>query len=109
MQQSAAFKILRTRLKTVPSYSFTGEEHRNTSPETSNSSGLNHADSGSHSTQDGLVTQNVEKMCNGINFASRLQQFQKMQQVHRANAKSQAQLRITSVTLTKVANKLFLN
>ncbi|XP_048502612.1 protein VAC14 homolog isoform X3 [Beta vulgaris subsp. vulgaris] len=100
-QQSAAFKILRTRLKTVPSYSFTGEEHRNTSPETSNSSGLNHADSGSHSTQDGLVTQNVEKMCNGINFASRLQQFQKMQQVHRANAKSQAQLRITSVTLTK--------
>ncbi|XP_021843225.2 protein VAC14 homolog [Spinacia oleracea] len=99
-QQSAAFKILRTRLKTVPSYSFSGEQHQNKSQETSNTGGPNHMDSGPNCTQDG-VAQDVEIMCNGINFASRLQQFQKMQQEHREHAKSQARFKKASVSLSK--------
>lgn len=106
MQQSAAFKILRTRLKTVPSYSFSGEQHQNKSQETSNTGGPNHMDSGPNCTQDG-VAQDVEIMCNGINFASRLQQFQKMQQEHREHAKSQARFKKASVSLSKVAIGLF--
>ncbi|XP_057528713.1 protein VAC14 homolog isoform X1 [Amaranthus tricolor] len=101
-QQSAAFKILRTRLKTVPSYSFNGEHQGwNTPSETSHSRVSNHVDSRPHCTQDGVMTQDVESMCNGINFDSRLQQFQHMQQEHRIHAKAQAQLRKSSVTSTK--------
>ena len=108
MQQSAAFKILRTRLKTVPSYSFNGEHQGwNTPSETSHSRVSNHVDSRPHCTQDGVMTQDVESMCNGINFDSRLQQFQHMQQEHRIHAKAQAQLRKSSVTSTKVENTLF--
>ncbi|CAO2829981.1 unnamed protein product [Amaranthus hypochondriacus] len=101
-QQSAAFKILRTRLKTVPSYSFNGEHQGwNTPSETSHSRVSNHVDSRPHCTEDGVMTQDVESMCNGINFDSRLQQFQHMQQEHRIHAKAQAQLRKSSVTSTK--------
>lgn len=106
VQQSAAFKILRTRLKTVPSYSFTSEQHRDMTQETVHSRGPNHVDSRSLFTQDGVVTQD-EPMSNGINFASRLQQFQKMQQEHRSHAKSQVHLRKGSVTSTKVEIELF--
>ncbi|XP_034223653.1 protein VAC14 homolog isoform X4 [Prunus dulcis] len=89
-QQSAAFKILRTRLKTVPSYSFNGEQLRRTS------SGnpyqiLHHMPGGSQITEDGDISQDSKNSHNGINFASRLQQFEQMQRQHRQHAKVQAQ------------------
>lgn len=109
VQQSVAFKILRTRLKTVPSYSFSSEQqNQNMSPEASNSAGSNHVNSGPHSTQDGVMTQDVETLCNGINFVSNLHEFQKMQKVHRVHAKSQAQSKKSSVNSTKVPKHLFL-
>lgn len=97
MQQSAAFKILRTRLKTVPSYSFNSEQFRRTS------SGnpyqiLHHISSGSQITEDGDSIQDGANSHNGINFASRLQQFGQMQHQHRMHAKKQAQLRNSSST-----------
>ncbi|PQQ18847.1 protein VAC14 homolog [Prunus yedoensis var. nudiflora] len=89
-QQSAAFKILRTRLKTVPLYSFNGEQIRRTS------SGnpyqiLHHMPGGSQITEDGDINQDSKNSHNGINFASRLQQFEQMQQQHRQHVKVQAQ------------------
>ena len=39
---------------------------------------------------------------NGINFASRLQQFEQMQQQHRMHSKSQAQSRYSSNSSMKV-------
>lgn len=97
MQQSAAFKILRTRLKTVPSYSFNSEQFRRTS------SGnpyqiLHHIPSGSQITEDGDSIQDGANSHNGINFASRLQQFGQMQHQHRMHAKTQSQLRNSSST-----------
>ncbi|CAO2828536.1 unnamed protein product [Amaranthus hypochondriacus] len=101
-QQSAAFKILRTRLKTVPTYSFVGEQkYWSTPPETSHSKISNHVDIELHYTQDGVMMQDGENMSNGINFDSRLKQFTQMQQEHRVNAKSRAQLRKSSVNMTK--------
>ncbi|KAB1205823.1 hypothetical protein CJ030_MR7G027988 [Morella rubra] len=96
-QQSAAFKILRTRLKTVPSYSFNSEQFRRTS------SGnpyqiLHHIPSGSQITEDGDSIQDGANSHNGINFASRLQQFGQMQHQHRMHAKTQSQLRNSSST-----------
>ncbi len=102
MQQSASFKILRTRLKTVPSYSFNSEPFRQTS------SGnpyqiLHHMPSGSHITEDGDRMQDGGSH-NGINFTSRLHQFEQMQHQHRMLAKVQAQLRNSSTTsLSKVS------
>jgi len=97
MQQSAAFKILRTRLKTVPSYSFSGEQLQNTSLGTSHIRGPNHIP-----VQDGEVKQDKQ----GINFALRLQQFEKMQRQHRARAKSQAKSQNTSAS--KVISNCYL-
>lgn len=97
MQQSAAFKILRTRLKTVPSYSFNGEQFRRTS--SGNSYQIpHHMPSGSQITEDGDRIQDGGNSHNGINFASRLQQFEQMQHQHRMHAKEQAQLRNSSST-----------
>ncbi|KAM4108945.1 hypothetical protein ACJW30_03G085200 [Castanea mollissima] len=88
-QQSAAFKILRTRLKTVPTYSFNGEQFRRTS------SGnpyqiLHHMPSGSQITEDGDGMQDGGNSHNGINFALRLKQFEEMQHQHRMHAQEQA-------------------
>ncbi|KAK4542430.1 hypothetical protein RGQ29_033189 [Quercus rubra] len=96
-QQSAAFKILRTRLKTVPSYSFNGEQFRRTS------SGnpyqiLHHMPSGSQINEDGDGMQDGGNSHNGINFALRLQQFEQMQYQHRMHAQAQAQSRNSSTT-----------
>lgn len=101
MQQSAAFKILRTRLKAVPSYSFNGEQLRRTS------SGnpyqvLHHMPSGSQITEDGDGIQDGASLHNGINFAARLQQFEQMQHQHRVHTKMQAQLRNSSNSSSKV-------
>jgi len=83
MQQSAAFKILRTRLKTVPTYSFsTGNQ-------------IGRATSGvpfsqyKHQNEDGdLEDDNINSSHQGINFAVRLQQFENVQNLHRGQART---------------------
>lgn len=85
MQQSKAFKILRTRLKTVPSYSFNGEQFRQTSGDSY--SQIHRMLNGSQVSEDGDVDNDFQSMHSGINFASRLQQFEQMQQQHRMHSK----------------------
>lgn len=89
MQQSAAFKILRTRLKTVPSYALSSEQIKRTS------SGnpyqiIQHIP---NISEDGDVHEDEKNLHNGIKFPLRLQQFEHMQHLHRMHAKSQAQAR----------------
>ncbi|KAI3730687.1 hypothetical protein L1987_61860 [Smallanthus sonchifolius] len=86
-QQSSAFKVLRTRLKTVPSYSFNKEEINRTSS----------ANTTIHFSDEGDMN-----MHNGINFASWLQRFQQIQQKHHAHLKSQVQSHNTSTNSSKV-------
>ncbi|KAG6714087.1 hypothetical protein I3842_05G185500 [Carya illinoinensis] len=100
-QQSAAFKILRTRLKTVPSYSFNGEQVRRTS------SGnpyqiIHHVPSGSQISENGDGIQDGANSHNGINFASMLQQFEQMQRQHHMHTKVQALSRNNSTTSLSV-------
>ncbi|KAK7843206.1 protein vac14 like protein [Quercus suber] len=95
-QQSAAFKILRTRLKTVPSYSFNGDQFRQTSGNPYQI--LHHMPSGSQITEDGDGMQDGGNSHNGINFALRLQQFEQMQYQHRMHAQAQAQSWSSSTT-----------
>nr|KJB78182.1 hypothetical protein B456_012G182400 [Gossypium raimondii] len=91
-QQSAAFKILQTRLKTVPSYSFNGDQ-------------LKHALSGNpyfhhgapQISEDGNKNLNNGNVQNDINFTSWLEQFEQIQRQHRLLAKSQAQSRNNSL------------
>ena len=85
-----AFKILRTRLKTVPSYSFTGDQFKWLS--------------GSPYSQIevGDMDEDLLNAHNGIKFASRLQQFEQMQHQHRMNSKSQSQSRYSSNSWMKV-------
>jgi len=78
-QQSAAFKILRTRLKTVP-YS---ENLKRTSSANPYSQIL-------QVTEDGNRNQDTTNY-RAINFPSRLQQFESMQQQHRDHLKNQLQ------------------
>ncbi|KAE8699026.1 Protein VAC14-like protein [Hibiscus syriacus] len=101
-QQSAAFKILRTRLKAVPSYSFNGDQLKRASSSGNSYNQILHY-SGSQITEDGNISQDNGNLHNGINFASRLQQFQQMQQQHRMLEKSQAQAqaRKSSSSLSK--------
>ncbi|GKB39461.1 hypothetical protein Tco_0884403 [Tanacetum coccineum] len=89
LQQSAAFKILRTRLKTVPSHSFDKEQLKRTS-------------SGMHFADDNSNNDDSQNMHNGINFASWLQRFEQMQQQHRLHYKSQAQSQKSSTSSSKV-------
>nr|KJB15355.1 hypothetical protein B456_002G172300 [Gossypium raimondii] len=99
-QQSAAFKILRTRLKTVPSHSFNGDQLKRASSGNPYSQILHY--SGSQITEDGNVRQDNGNLQNGINFASRLQQFVQMQRQHRMLEKSQEQSQArSSSTLSK--------
>ncbi|KAM3339144.1 protein VAC14 isoform X1 [Capsicum galapagoense] len=96
-QQSAAFKILRTRLKTVPSYSFKEEKVARTS------SGIPffNGGGGSQISEDGNPNENSHDMHNGINFASRLKHFKQIQQQHRLHSKSQIYSRFSSASSTK--------
>ena len=95
LQQSAAFKILRTRLKTVPSYAFSGDQvKRSTSGNTYQL--LHHLSGGSHATEDGDVNEDERNLHNGIKFTARLQQFENMQDKHRTRAKEKAQSRSNS-------------
>ncbi|KAJ4843721.1 PtdIns(3,5)P(2) sythesis regulation factor [Turnera subulata] len=99
-QQSAAFEILRNRLKTVPSYSFGGDQFKRTSSGNPYSQILH---SGSQIDEDGDVDEDYgnSSLHNGINFTSRLQQFEQMQQQHRMHAKAQAQSRKNSTSSSK--------
>ena len=92
MQQSVAFKILRTRLKTVPPYSFSGEQFKRLSPgkaftEVNHVGGSQIAEDGDGDTRNGH---------NGINFASLLKDFVRVQEQHRAHSKMQSQVRCSS-------------
>ena len=90
MQQSAAFKILKTRLKAVPSYSFNGEQSRGV-PSGDPYQFLHHIPDGSQNqiNEDGDLGEDGGNPHNGINFAARLQQFQQMQYQHRMHTKAQ--------------------
>ncbi|XP_020220630.1 protein VAC14 homolog isoform X2 [Cajanus cajan] len=99
-QQSAAFKILKTRLKAVPSYSFNGEQLKKTS------SGnpyqfLHHMSGGSQISEDGDIAMDGGNSHNGINFVARLQQFQQMQHQHRVHFKTQPLSRKSSSSSSK--------
>ncbi|KAJ4974133.1 hypothetical protein NE237_007307 [Protea cynaroides] len=89
-QQSLAFKILRTRLRTVPSYSFSGDQFNPTSSGNPNQI-LHLMPSGSQILEDGDKNQETGHAHNGINFAVRLQQFEHKRLQHRMHAKSQMQ------------------
>ncbi|KAF7049947.1 hypothetical protein CFC21_058387 [Triticum aestivum] len=80
-QQSAAFKILRTRLKTVPF----SENLKRTSSANPYSQIL-------QVTEDGNRNQDAPNY-SAIDFSSRLQQFGSMQQQHRNHLKNQLQSR----------------
>ncbi|CAI0432074.1 unnamed protein product [Linum tenue] len=98
-QQSAAFKILRTRLKTVPSYSFSGDQVKWTSSGTPYSQILHHSPSVSQISEDGDVVGQVlgnSNSHNGINFTSKLQQFEHVQRQHRLHTRELAHSRNTS-------------
>lgn len=79
LQQSAAFKILRTRLKTVPSYSFKREQT-------------------THALSENNVNEDPRYLHNGIDFASWLQRFEQMQKQHREHLKSQTLSRNSSIS-----------
>ncbi|KAE9607520.1 putative vacuole morphology and inheritance protein [Lupinus albus] len=92
-QQSPAFKILKTRLKAVPSYPFNGEQ-------------LKRAPSGNpyqflHHSEDGNITVDGGNSHNGINFGARLQQFKQMQHQQHVHWKAQALSNKTSMSLPK--------
>lgn len=87
-QQSVAFKILRTRLKTVPF----SENLKRTSSANSDSQIL-------QVTEDGNRNQDTLSY-NAINFPSLLQQFENMQQQHRNHLKDQLQSCKSSSALT---------
>ena len=104
MQQSAAFKILRARLKTVPSYSFSGDQVKRTSSGNPHPRIMHHIPCGSQISEDGDVNQDVgaSNSHDGINFTSSLHQFEQMQRQHRMHAKMQAQSRNSSTPSSKV-------
>nr|GMD19772.1 protein VAC14 homolog isoform X1 [Ipomoea batatas] len=104
-QQSAAFKVLRTRLKTVPKYSFSGEHLRRT-PSGNPYSQISYLRGGSHISEDGDTSEDSHDMHNAINFSSRLQQFEQIQQQHRVHSKSQAHLSHNSMSSTKFVQEV---
>ncbi|XP_075518606.1 protein VAC14 homolog [Primulina tabacum] len=97
-QQSVAFKILQTRLKTVPPYSFSGEQYKRVSPGSILLEG-NYV--GGSQLSDGDISEDPHNMNDGMNFDSRLRQFENVQQQHRIHTKSQAQSRYISASSGK--------
>ncbi|XP_018441181.1 protein VAC14 homolog isoform X1 [Raphanus sativus] len=82
-QQSAAFKILRTRLKTVPTYSFSGGGQISRA-----SSGVPFSQYMHHREDGDAEDNNINNSHQGINFAARLQQFENVQNQHRGQARN---------------------
>ncbi|KAL6003428.1 hypothetical protein ACLOJK_023651 [Asimina triloba] len=92
MLQSAAFKILKTRLKTVPSSALSTEPSNRTASVNPDTQMLNHMPS-AQIMEDGDRNQDAGNVHNGINFLDKLQQFALMQQLHRLHARSPSQQR----------------
>jgi len=107
MQQSAAFKILKTRLKAVPSYSFNGEQLKRMP--SGDPYQFHNVPDGFRTIEDGVVAEDGGSSRNKINFAARLQQFQQMQHKHRVLAKTQAKSRNISPSSSKVADLFILH
>ncbi|KAF9677462.1 hypothetical protein SADUNF_Sadunf08G0110200 [Salix dunnii] len=105
-QQSAAFKILRTRLKTVPSYSFSGDQVKRTSSGNPYPQIIHHIPCGSQISEDGDVNHDVgaSNSHNGIDFNLSLHQFEQMQRQHRMHARTQAEARNSTTSSSKVWN-----
>lgn len=99
MQQSAAFKILRTRLKTVPTYSFSGGDQQ-----ISRASSVPFAQY--HEDGDRKEDKNINTSHQGINFDARLQQFEKVQNQHRGLARTKVNYSYSSSSssTSKVTN-----
>lgn len=97
-----AFKVLRTRLKTVPSYTFGGEQSNRMS------SGNAFAEvnflKGSPISEDGDFSEDQWSIHNGIDFSSRLQLFEQVQEQHRLHYRSHAQFRASSISSAKVCS-----
>ncbi|KAL8137983.1 hypothetical protein V2J09_003984 [Rumex salicifolius] len=94
-QQSAAFKILRTRLKTIPPCSLDVEQSQ-----TLGNPGMKISHTiGSQMTND--VKQDTITVPDGINFSSRLLQFEHMQKQHRDYAKREATRRKNATLSSK--------
>ncbi|KAH0924045.1 hypothetical protein HID58_024063, partial [Brassica napus] len=84
-QQSGAFRILQTRLKTVPTYSFSGGGDQISRA----FSGVPFSQYMMHHHEDGDAEDyNINSSHQGINFAARLQQFENVQNQHRGQARS---------------------
>ncbi|KAE9615753.1 putative vacuole morphology and inheritance protein [Lupinus albus] len=103
-QQSAAFKILKTRLKAVPSYSFNGMQSKRM-PSGDSYQFLHHMSNGSQIIEDGVLAEDGGSSHNGINFDARLQQFQKMQHLHRMHFKVQTKSLNNSTPSPKEAKR----
>ncbi|XP_019420378.1 PREDICTED: protein VAC14 homolog isoform X1 [Lupinus angustifolius] len=103
-QQSAAFKILKTRLKAVPSYSFNGMQSKRV-PSGDSYQFLHHMSNGSQIIEDGDLAKDGGSSNNGINFDARLQQFQQMQHLHRMHFKAQTKSLNNSTPLPKEAQR----
>nr|VDD38209.1 unnamed protein product [Brassica oleracea] len=83
-QQSGAFRILQTRLKTVPTYSFSGGGDQISRA----FSGVPFSQYMMHHHEDGDAEDyNINSSHQGINFAARLQQFENVQNQHRGQAR----------------------
>lgn len=104
-QQSASFKILRTRLKTVPSCSFEGEQFEQLSSGNPRAQFLPHIH-GKQIIKDGDRNQDAGDVHCGINFASRLLEFEHMQHRHRMRFRSQTHSRNSSSTLQQEIHRL---
>ncbi|WZZ02016.1 protein VAC14 homolog [Brassica rapa] len=84
-QQSGAFRILQTRLKTIPTYSFSGGGDQISRA----FSGVPFSQYMMHHHEDGDAEDyNVNSSHQGINFAARLQQFENVQNQHRGQARN---------------------
>lgn len=81
MQQSSAFKILRTRLKALPSYTLTDKVKQPFSRTSPYPQILQ--------LNEGIDTENVH---NGINFAYKLQHFEQVRRQHRNWIQANTQL-----------------
>ncbi|KAF2306171.1 hypothetical protein GH714_014981 [Hevea brasiliensis] len=98
--ETPIFAYLRLQLLEPGSY-MCGKQIKRTSSDNPYSQFLHHIPSGSQISEDGDVNQEVgnSSLHNGINFGSRLQQFEQMQSQHHMHAKSQAQSRNNSTSL----------
>lgn len=94
LQQSSAFKILKTRLKAVPSFSCSSEYY--------NSNGKHDPQFGTNILEDGQTKQETTAK-QEPDFTSTVQLFNSVQTKHRALANDQRQSRKIPASLPKVS------